>query len=324
MTDWGDIFGKTGASWEDVLVRGERAGGPSPTGNSYWSDFRLCEYLFAMKHVKRWKLRGHHPRYENLTQALEIGGLYHEARARYYLENLKFFDSKGNRTQYGKGMPQTEIDNACLEAMFDIVNRAEAAVPGYAAQVRRFLEGWLALHGPGTALDNRNFTMYVEQLAEVGTHGFLYSTRFDRIYWCEKQNGPVIQEIKTAKMYSETLLTSYKTDPQMIGQMYCYNHSDLRKKHGPLKGFLIDLCIKTKERRYPTHEVPINLKLISNWVKDMKYLNMLRQQCTSLNMWPRRFGNCIQWMRPCEFHEHCSSLTKEKNRYYRKKKKGDY
>ena len=220
-------------------------------------------------------------------------------------------------------MPQADIDNACLESMFDIVNRAEAVVPGYAAQVRRFLEGWLALYGPGTALDNRNFTMYVEELAEVHAHGFPYSTRFDRIFWDEKLDGPVIQEIKTAKMYSETLLASYRTDPQLIGQQYCYNHSGLRKKHGALKGYFIDLCIKTKERRYPTEEIPINLKVIGNWVKDMKYLNMLRQQCTALNIWPKRFGNCIQWMRPCEFHEHCSA-TINKNRYYEKKKKGDY
>lgn len=305
---WGGVsFSPEGHSWEEVLTGDERAGGPSPHGSSYWKDFRTCEYLFWAHQVKRMEASPEHPRYDKLREALELGGLYHEALARYYLEHLKHFDRKGKKFSDAS---QKDIDEACIHAMYDIVNRAEAIVPGTASQTRRYLEGWLQIFGPGTAMDDRRSTMYVEQLVEVNADGFPYSTRWDRVFWDSELNGPVLQEHKTARSYSETLLASYRTDPQMIGQMYCWDHSAFRKMHGPLAGYRVSLCIKGARREYPQEDVPINPKVIKDWAKDQRWLYFQMQQCETLDRWPRRRGACIQWMRPCEFHEHCTLLSK--------------
>jgi len=314
---WG-AFGvfEAGASWEDVLTGTERAGGPSPHGSSWWKDFRTCEYLFWAKHVRGMEAASTHPRFEKLHEALELGGLYHEALARYYLEHLKHFDGQGMAISDAS---QEEVDEACILAMYDIVNRAEKVVPGTATQVRRYLEGWLQLFGPGRPLDDRRSTMYVEQMVEVDADGFPYSTRWDRVFWDAKLGGPVLQEHKTASFYSEALLASYRTDPQMIGQMYCWERSEFAKRHGPLVGYRVSICVKKAQREYPQEDVPVNGKVIKDWVKDQRWLYMQMQQCAALKTWPRRRGNCIQWMRPCEFHEHCSLCSRNWYGYSKKR-----
>lgn len=320
-TSWSGAFGHaTGRSWEEVLTKDNRIGGPSPTGSSYWSDFRNCPYLFYLKHVKRVQITPEHPRYEKLRMALELGGLYHEGRARYYVEHLKHVDSHGKKISK---TPQTKIDDLCVEAMFSVVDAAEKIVPSTASQVRRFLEGWLAVAGPGTSRDDRHQTMYIENLA-VADGDFPYSTRFDRIIWDENLGGPVIQEHKTARVYSETLLMSYRLDSQIIGQIWCWEKSELRKKHGHLAGFNIDLCIKKEVREYPEETIPISYPVMKDWARDMCALHSEMLHCIASRRWPRRRGaSCTQWMKPCEAHEHCSSLGKNWLGW-QKKSKGEF
>jgi len=42
----GDVFKCDAHSWEECLPKKDRIGGPSPTGSSYWADFKNCPYLF--------------------------------------------------------------------------------------------------------------------------------------------------------------------------------------------------------------------------------------------------------------------------------------
>jgi len=304
---WGGVFAIENHSWEECLPKKDRIGGPSPTGSSYWSDFRNCPYLFYLKHMRRMKITPDHPRFEKLREALELGGLYHEGRARYYMEHLKHVDGHGKKLTKTK---QTKIDDKCVNAMFSIVDKAEEIVPNTASQVRRLLEGWLAVAGPGTSRDDRSSTMYIEKLA-FAAGDFPFSTRFDRILWSDKLGGPTIQEHKTAGRYSEVLLASYRLDPQILGQIWCWEKSELKKKHGPLKGFCIDLCIKKGVREYPEEWVPIFLPAVKDWARDMTALHSDMLSCLASKRWPRRRGaSCTQWMKPCEAHEHCSSLGK--------------
>jgi len=319
-TSWGDVFKCDAHSWEECLPKKDRIGGPSPTGSSYWADFKNCPYLFYLHHVKRMKITPDHSRFDSLREALELGGLYHEGLARYYTEHLKYVDAHGKKVSKVK---QTVIDDNCINAMFSIVDAAEKIAPATASQVRRFLEGWLTVKGPGTSEDTRSSTMYVENLA-TAVGDFPYSTRFDRIMWSDKLKGPCVDEHKTAGRYSETLLMSYRLDPQFLGQIWCWEKSELRKKHGPLKGFRVDLCIKKGVREYPTEWVPISLPAMKDWARDMVDLQSDMLHCVSSRRWPRRRGAaCTQWMKPCEAHEHCSSLGKSWFGWA-KKVRGDY
>lgn len=300
-----------GRTWEDAIPAGERLGGPSEWGNSRYKEFIQCPWKYWVKHVRGLRPTPEHPRYEAIMRNLWIGGLYHEARARYYLENLKHVDSHGTCIS---DKSQPEIDEACASAMFGIVDAA-AEIQGFVAtEARRLLMGWMTLQGPGTVNDDRDATMYVEHLLETDYDGFPYTCRLDRVYWNESLDGPVIQEHKTASFYSESLLASYRTDPQILGQIYLWEHSDFRKEHGALKAFEIDIAVKTKQREYYRERVPINLDAVEDWAKSMRHEWALLQFCLASDSWPRRRANCFTWARPCELHEvcaDCGSLTKK-------------
>ena len=60
------------------------------------------------------KITPDHPRFEKLREALELGGLYHEGRARYYMEHLKHVDGQGKKLTKIK---QTKIDIARIKTI---------------------------------------------------------------------------------------------------------------------------------------------------------------------------------------------------------------
>lgn len=308
MTEgWGsiDIGGDLtpdGRTWEEAIPPEERLGGPSAWGNSRWKVFLQCPWKYWVKYILGAQMTVQHPRYETLLKSLWVGGLYHEARARYYLENLKHVNAQGESIS---DADQVTIDEDCVKAMYGVVDLAEKIQPSVAAEVRRLLMGWITLKGPGTVHDDRNVTMYVENLVEV--YGFFaYTTRLDRVFWDDDLGGAIIQEHKTASWYSETLLASYRTDPQILGQVYCWEHSELREKHGPLVAVEIDIAVKAKQREYFRHRVPVNMDAVEDWARCMRAENALLMQCDAYGSWPRRRANCFMWARACELHEVCA------------------
>jgi len=106
--DWAELMEKSVASWEDILTPEEREGGPSPWGNSRYAVFEQCPYRYWVAFVKRMKP-------ETPAKALEIGGLFHEARARYYLKALELEPTD---------TPDDELDAECLRAAYSIIDRA--------------------------------------------------------------------------------------------------------------------------------------------------------------------------------------------------------
>jgi|GEM_PF-6534565 len=295
-----------GRTWEDAVPVEERLGGPSAWGNSRWKDFLQCPWKYWVKHVRKLGMSVQHPRYEALGRNLWVGGLYHEARARYYIEHLKYVDAKGNDVAIAE---QSFIDEECTKAMFGIVDAAEKIQPSVSGEARRLLMGWTTLHGPGTMRDDRRSTMYVEKLIEVMADGFPYSTRLDRVRWDDDLGGPIIQEHKTASWYSENLLASYRTDPQILGQAYCWDRSPLAEEHGALKAIEIDIAVKGKNREYYQHRVPVNMDAVEDWARCMKYEHAQLCGCEANDNWPRRRANCFLWARPCELHEVCSECV---------------
>lgn len=322
MDQWGCNMEQISSSWEDILTDDEREGGPSPNGNSWWKLFETCPYAFYIQHVRRMKMTPNHPRYDKLRKALEIGGLYHEALARYYNAHLKYFNNRGEKIVEA---PQKEVDNACTDAMFDIINRAGEVVPGTAAEVRRLLQTWVKIRGPGTVDDDRLDTMYVEELGRVSVKGVPYSTRWDRIKWFDSFQGPGIQEHKTTSRYSEVLLAGYRIDPQILGQIFCWQKSHMFKRHGPLKVYEVDICVKTANPTFPVEQVPIVWDAVKDWFKAKQHEWLHMQQCKLSGKWPRRRSSCVQYGRMCDLYEHCVSLNgPSAGQGWEKKEKGDF
>lgn len=259
-------------SWEEILEPEERLGGPSAMGSSKYADFKRCPYLYHFKHIRRMRPIEH-------DVNLEVGGLYHEARARYYM---------------AEGDP--------VKAAYDLIERAQEVAPSIAGIVRRLFKGWVTLKGPGTPQDDRHLTKGVECLLEV-TEPFHYSTRLDR--WLLPLEGPTIQEIKTAGRYDNRLRSSYLMDSQFLGQQYLWKRC-MAKEHGDLVAYSVDLVIKTNPPQYPTEVAPINPEILKNWEYEMQETwRRLEQMKRSARIWPRcrSYHSC----RYCELFNHCAS-----------------
>ena len=301
---WKDTFEAARHSWEEVLTADEREGGPSPWGNSKYQTFEQCPYLYWAMFIKRMKPKDPRP-------PLEIGGLFHEARARYYLKALEL-----EKTE----VSDQELNNACMEAGYDIINRAEKVVPATAAEVRRLFQGWAVVFGPDTPKDDRFDTIGVEKLIEVN-RGFPYSTRVDRIVAIEDK--PAILEIKTAGKRTKDMLAGYEMDSQFLGQQYCWRHSKWYRKYGSLKYYVVDLTIKTAEMVCVREVVPISSKAMKDWEKAKRWTYAQMQQCEAYQYWPRIRANCVKYGR-CGLTEHCAKMKANYWPGWVKKETGEY
>lgn len=294
-------------SWQEVLKPGEVLGGPSPWGNSKYSVFKRCPYLFYWMFVKRMGLVA-------FDKNLEVGGLYHEARARYAQAWLDNTDDHAQPT-----ISQKDIDDLCKMSGFEIINRASDLVPEYSAEARRLYTAWLAKYGPTTPLDYRASIYGVEVLLEV-SEPFKYSARIDQWLWNTEADGPEINEIKSAARRDAQLLKSYKMDAQFLGQIYLWEKVN-KKKWGSLKKFTIDLVTKGKENIVDPRSIPINKVLLRDWEKGMKVAYADLVGCQMTNVWPQRQG--YHHCRYCPAFDHCASGRKT-HIGWRKKKKGEY
>jgi len=309
MDTWGDVWATKAVtpSWQDVLSPEERQGGGTPWGSSRWAVFERCEYLYWLKYVKRMKLaEPSHP--------LEIGGLVHECLAAYFQTFLDWADDESSKA----------CDQACLESMFRLVDLNTKPIPHIANEARRLLQGWLVINGPGTSHDERARTLAVEAFAEVNRDGFPYSTRFDRLLWDPELDGVVIEETKTASRYSESLLLGYRMDPQFLGQQYVYRRGRLDRKYGPLRGYRVNLIVKTKGPDVYQETVPILVPQIRDWMQDKKRMWSRLVLCEAEGRWPKRRANCVMYGRRCEAHDHCACLGKGAGAYRGWVKKEDW
>lgn len=285
LSEWGTH------SWEEVLTPEERLGGPSQWGSSRWGVFKRCPYLYYFQYVKGMRL-------EEVAPQLEIGGLFHEARARYYL-----------------AYSQDPSDNYCIQQGYDIINRAEKVVPHTAGEVRRLYKGWLVARGPGTPSDDRDRTKGVEILLEYYDAPFPYSTRLDR-WFLDDEGRPCVMEIKTAARRSGDLLSSYRMDSQFIGQQYLWRKC-LEPEYGSCSKYVVDLAVKTNPAQYAQEIVPIDYRMMRNWEHEMTqhYIELQRYE-RSAKPWPRRrsYHSC----KYCDLFDHCASGGKLYNGWVKK------
>ena len=273
-------------SWEEVLEPHERLGGPTPYGSSFWGDFKACPYYFDWTHNKGW-------RPVEYSDALEIGGLVHEAIARYYQTAVIAMEE-------GRDV----VDQDCVDAAYNILDRAETVVPVTAAAARRLVRARLALYGPGKPGDDRLDTYGVEVYLGI-EEPFPLTTRLDRWCWSEQLGGAVLHELKTAKERSGRLLSSYRMDHQFLIQQYLWKR--VMGRRFKLKGYVVDLVTKTQDPDVLTISVPIDDRLLKDFEKEMQWTVMQWRQCQALGTWPRNRGYRCRF---CPLFEHCASAGK--------------
>jgi hypothetical protein len=270
-------------SWETVLPKEQRLGGPTVNGNSKWADFNRCPYRYFLKHVKGLDSTA-------LSDALEIGGAFHELLAIYYEDGVA--------------------------PAFDLLGKIEKVTPAIGAETRRLFESWLKFYGPKAPRDLRFFTTAVELPLEQ-EKPFPYSARIDHVI--TKTDGVWIVEHKTSGARYMDLVKSYQMDAQLIGQVYLWNTSDYAKKYGKCVGVVVDLVVKTREVSCYWEEVSIGKALTRAFERDMRHIAFERDMCERLGNWPRKRHNCSKYNRLCSFFDYCLSGGKDKTGLAKKK-----
>lgn len=290
-------------SWEEVLEPGERIGGPTPYGSSFWTDFKRCPYYFDFTHNKRW-------RRVEYNENLEVGGLTHEAIGRYYAMGITLLEAHSKFTP--------EDDAACLNEAHSLIDRAEKVVPVTASIARRLVKARFALYGPGKPKDDRRDTYGVEVYLGID-EPFPLTTRIDRWCWSDQLKGAVIHELKTAKQRDGRLLASYRMDFQFLIQQYLWKKV-MNRRRLPLKAYGVDLITKTQQPDVIFEAVPVDPKMLKDFEKEMRWTHLQWQQCRALNHWPKNRGYRCRF---CELFDHCASGGKS-TQGWRKKKKGEH
>ena len=158
------------ASWQTAFTPEELAGGPSAMGNSKWADFIRCPRRYYHQFVKRLAPT-------ELSAALELGGLVHEAIAQALLA-------------------WEDGDEAFFETMWLVIDRVATVAPVTAQEARRLLAAWAKFWGPrGVLKMTARDVLHVEYPLEV-KKPFHYSARIDAVM--RVRGKPSIVEHKTA------------------------------------------------------------------------------------------------------------------------------
>lgn len=264
-------------SWEEVLTPEEKLGGPSPFGSSKWGDFKDCPYLYELKYIRRY-------RPVEFNTALEVGGLFHEALARYFAGRLDGASFK-----------------ECKARAYDIVNRAGDPAPDISARVRVILDHWMTMYHK-TSYSFADRVIAVETLI-AKEKPFVYSARLDLVL--EWKDGVEIMDHKTARQYTPNMLMSYRLEPQFLGHMYLWPGSKQERKYGPLRKYTVDLITKTKIPTLDLVDVPIRPHKIREWSAEMQeHSRWFQKYNKGLYNWPRRTGYQCRF---CDAFEHCAS-----------------
>lgn len=295
-------------SWQDAFKPEELAGGPSEWGNSRYQAFKACPYWYYWNYVKRMVP-------ETYDVYLETGGLWHEVRAKVGNTYLGGIDPDGAPL---KESPK-QLQEKCIEAGWEVINRAEEPVPGIAGKVRHLYECWLPLRGPGAPGDDLPTLYGVEELWSVDWP-VPYSARIDQWHWID---GPVIKEIKTAGKRDGKLIESYLMDSQFLGHQWLWKKK-MRRTWGDLFSYHVDLITTTQQPYVGPETVALRDDLVQDWLKETRWLYSQIISCEMSGYWPRRrTWRCARGNRPCPLFVHCASGGKS-SIGWRKKKKGEY
>lgn len=261
-------------SWQTAFDPATLAGGPSPMGNSKWAEFIRCPRRYYYAFVERLKP-------VELSPALELGGLVHEAIAQAFLA-------------------WEDGDDAFWESLWYVVEQASTVAPVAGNEARRLLSAWAKFWGPkGLLKITAKDVVHVEFPLEV-KKPFHYSARIDAVI--RIRGGLTICEHKTAARRSTLLLDSYKLNPQFIGQVWLWK----QKKKETLQSFMVDQIVKhERETLIYQEEVQIPDTMLKAWQKSMKKTAWELAEAEHFNRWQQRFHNCTMWNRACEYMNVC-------------------
>lgn len=281
-------------------------GGASRRGSTFWKGVRLCprESGLAQAGVEREGfLAG--------RVALDLGLVFHHALEVYYdsvMAAQQVMDAAGGAdiVAYCVG-PTADAERAAWEAV-----QVFAAEPGYEdifETVQRMLTGYFEFY----RLRDRFRILGVEETFDLDGGGFEYSARLDVIIEDLEHGGMWVLEHKSATTATESLLTGYQMDLQVLGQVWLIQNGVDLAGLPPFKGVRVNICTKGSSRKPPEmHRVDV----CPSHDHLAMFEEAMRSQATTAALWkglgwPKHLGACNgggRYFATCPYFTICHSF----------------
>jgi hypothetical protein len=301
--------------------------GASARGNSYWKQMRSCPREHALHDIVGLKREGD-------QEALTVGLAFHHALEVYYRAIQAH--------QHALGTTAERPDIASPEYFWGATTAAErlawksieamSTEPGYEDTYAE-LERMLASHFDCYRRKDKWRIIAVEETLEYADEGVFgeevvsysgysgehevsrpqlagpmeYSARLDLIVEDYNAGGMWIIEHKSAKAITETLLSGYQMDQQILGQVWLLRQCVDLTRYPVLRGVNVNITSKHKVPRHERCQVLPSKRHLQAFEDSMRSWNALRGAFES-HGWPKALGNCAgpaHYFKKCPYFDVC-------------------
>jgi hypothetical protein len=272
-------------------------GGASPWGNSTWKRLRSCPREHALAVVAGIRSMSD-------SEALTQGIIFHhalEAFYRYIQQHQRPYDAMKRKTDgflYG-GIPDAE--GFAWKAIKPFI-----AEDGY-SKTYTAIERMLASYFDTFRRQDRWRIIAVEETLQYADDGMIYSARLDLIVEDYDRRGMWIVEHKSAKAITDTLLSGYQLDQQILGQAWLLTRCVDLSKYPKLRGVLVNITTKTATPKHERVEVMPSRYHLDEFERSMRSWYDIMPVFEELG-WPKALGNCAgpaQYFSKCDYFDLC-------------------
>lgn len=275
----------------------EPMGGPTEQGWSRQGDFLRCPYRYFLKHIRKVV-----PALQTASSSKpqDVGSLMHTVLAVHYARLLP------PPVQYSDGAVQAypgwQEGLPTPEEMLDALRDSGAEIEAL-QEARRLWDSYLDYWG-----EDGWQPVAVEMFAG---NPELHTSRDDLVFIVADgiHDGLWIGEHKTAS--PSTDFEQWQMHGEVLGEMLTGLEA-LPKIFGmELQGVCINILIKSKVPGYRRIWLPVDEKLIREFVRQRLHWQKMEQLYTKSGFWPKSFHGCQERFGRCGYWDHCVSLSEQ-------------
>lgn len=278
-------------------------------GSSRWNTLAECPRKYALQHIE-------HVFPTRPSDALDIGTMYHRARAiyfRYCVENRKV--PIGKRARVAAEAARLAREKLlCYRDSFLSANSPSGVEVVDAAL--GYWQGYLARYGEDYGFRIGKVLM-VEELIEARLPGpewrgqpltgdglgSMVSARLDTAALLRGGRGWVL-EAKTSAMRTRDVLEGFSQDLQLMRQAWLWQIGHEQGRLPPLGGIIVDICFKLKQPEYEQIEHVFNERDIARFLHTMRWYDFLRYSA-AMHGYPHDFTRCRSQFGLCSMFDYC-------------------
>jgi len=274
-------------------------GGGSKHGATFWRTQRTCPHGAALARAGLRSITWG-------SEALDVGLLFHAGLEAFYTAVKLWQDTVPEvklRAMKAAELVPGRFELECWEGLKAFENEE-----GYGEtwpMVEKLLAGYFEAY---RGIDRWRILAVEETLLFEGP-GLDYSARLDLLVHDLEEGGVWVVEHKTAKAFTETLLSGYQLDMQTLGHVWLMDKCADLEALGvpPLRGIVVNLMSKTTIPKAARVAVCPSRRHVAMFERSARAQVAFRDATARVGS-PRWLGNCsgaVQYFKKCEFFELC-------------------